>query len=114
MDLELNVNQEDSYRVEVSGWDAKENFFVEKTVLEWKPEDEKAILLRAAICPGCIVFVRLLQPVATGDSLPIAYEALTSAVRDESGAARVSLERLRPRASYRETFADDRLAVKVA
>jgi hypothetical protein len=32
---------------EVSGWDAKENFFVEKTTLEWKPEDKKSMLLRA-------------------------------------------------------------------
>ncbi len=30
-DLNIHVNGEDSYRVEVSGWDAKENFFVEKT-----------------------------------------------------------------------------------
>ena len=53
---EVDVNGEDSYRVEVSGWDAKENFFVEKTTLEWKPEDKKSMLLRADIRPGCIVF----------------------------------------------------------
>ena len=60
---DVTVNGEDSYRVEVSGWDAKENFFVEKTTLEWKPEDKKSMLLRADIRPGCIVFVRLLQPL---------------------------------------------------
>jgi hypothetical protein len=114
MDSNLNVNGEDSYRVEVSGWDSKENFFVEKTVLEWKPDDKKSMLLRADIRPGCIVFVRLLQPMATAASFPIAYEALTSASRDDAGAARVSLERLRPRASYKETFADGLLAVRVA
>ena len=38
-DSDVTVNGEDTYRVEVSGWDAKENFFVEKTTLEWKPED---------------------------------------------------------------------------
>jgi hypothetical protein len=111
---DVTVNGEDSYRVEVSGWDAKENSFVEKTTLEWKPEDRKSILLRADIRPGCIVFVRLLQPLATATSFPIAYEALMSAERDISGVARVSLERLRPRASYKETFADGLLAVRVA
>jgi hypothetical protein len=114
MDSNLNVNGEDTYRVEVSGWDSKENFFVEKAVLEWKPDDKKSMLLRADIRPGCIVFVRLLQPMATAASFPIAYEALTSAARDDAGAARVSLERLRPRASYKETFADGLLAVRVA
>ena len=111
---DVTVNAEDSYRVEVSGWDAKENFFVEKTTLEWKPKDKKSMLLRADNRPGCIVFVRLLQPLATATSFPIAYEALTSAERDTSGAARVSLERLHPRASYKETFADGLLAVRVA
>ena len=71
-------------------------------------------LLRADIRPGCIVFVRLLQPLATAASFPIAYEALPSAERDTSGAARVSLERLRPRATYKETFSDGLVAVRVA
>ena len=112
--FEMNANGEDCYRVEVSGWNAKEDFFVEKTTLEWNPDDKKSMLLQADIRPGCIVFVRLLQPLATTLSFPIAYEALTSAGRDASGATRVSLERLRPRASYKETYADGLLAVRVA
>jgi hypothetical protein len=112
--MNMNANGEDCYRVEVSGWDAKENFFVEKTTLEWNPDDKKSMRLRADIRPGCIVFVRLLQPLATATSFPIAYEALTSAEKDASGAARVSLERLRPRASYKETYAEGLLAVRVA
>jgi len=112
--MERDLVREDSYAVEVSGWDSKENFFVEKTVLEWSPEDKKAIRLRAAIRPGCIVFVRLLQPVASGATFPIAYEALASSEKDQNSAARVSLERLHPRASYRETLAQERMVVKVA
>ena len=113
-DLNIHVNGEDSYRVEVSGWDAKENFFVEKTVLEWKPDDKKSILLRADIRPTCVVFVRLLQPMATAASFPIVYEALTSAEKDDAGTARVSLERLRPRANYKETLSDGLSAARVA
>ena|ERR1700741_5053196 len=113
-DVHVNVNGEDCYRVEVSGWDSKENFFVEKTTLEWNPEDKKSMLLRADIRPGCILFVRLLQPLSTVVSFPVAYEALTGAERDAHGAARVSLERLHPRASYKETFGEGLLAVRVA
>lgn len=112
--INMNVNGEDCYRVEVSGWDAKENFFVEKTALKWNPDDKKSMLLRADIRPGSIVFVRLLQPLATTTSFPIAYEVLTGVAREPSGAIRVSLERLHPRASYKETYADGLLTVRVA
>ena len=92
----------------------KRIFFVEKTTLEWKPDDKKSMFLRSDIRAGCIVFIRLLQPLATAASFPIAYEALPSAEKGPNGAARVSLERLRPRASYKETFAESLLAVHVA
>jgi hypothetical protein len=86
-----------SYRVEVSGWDAKENFFVEKTVLDWKGEGKKRILLRSSLREGCIVFVRLLQPLANGNNFPIAYQAAEVGAKDDGGRAGVCLERLRPR-----------------
>ncbi|MGH9745576.1 MAG: hypothetical protein ACRD59_05635 [Candidatus Acidiferrales bacterium] len=112
--MDMDINYPDSYRVEVSGWDAKENFFVEKTILDWKPEDKKVIALRVPIRVGAIVFVRLLQPASNGSNFPIAYEALASSAKDEQGAAHISLERLRPRATNRETFAADHLLVEVA
>jgi hypothetical protein len=112
--MDLDMNSPDSYRVEVSGWDAKQNFFVEKTVLNWKPEDRKAISLRSAIRAGTIVFVRLLQPASNGSNFPIAYQVLTCTAKDPDGAINVSLERLRPRATNRETFAADSLLVEVA
>jgi hypothetical protein len=105
---------QDSYNVEVSGWDTKENFFVEKTVLDWKSDDKKAILLRTPIRTGSIIFVRLLQPIQTGANFPVAYEALTTPENQKNGASRVSLERLHPRASYKATHAQDSLAVRVA
>ena len=112
--MELDTSQPDRYRVEVSGWDMKDNFFVEETDLEWKAEDKKAISLRSGVRSGCVVFVRLLQHLASGTSFPVAYQVLTSAAKDDSGAMRISLERLRPRATYREMCAADSLAVKVA
>jgi hypothetical protein len=105
---------QDSYNVEVSGWDAKENFFVEKTVLDWTSDDKKAIQLHTPIRTRSIVFVRLFQPIQTSPSFPVAYEALTSTEKPENGASRFSLERLHPRASYKATHAEESLAVKVA
>lgn len=95
--MEFERDGTNSYRVEVSGWDAKENFFVEKTVLDWKGEGKKRIVLRSSLREGCIVFVRLLQPMANGSNFPIAYQAAEVGLKDDGGRADVCLERLRPR-----------------
>lgn len=101
--MEFQENLESSYRVEVSGWDARENFFVEKTLLEWSVAEKKEISLRAALRQGCVVFVRLLQPIAIGNNFPVAYQAVGVTAKDPSGNTRVRLAQLRPRASFRET-----------
>jgi len=64
-----------TYRVEVSGWDSSQSFFVEKTELEWNEETGKQISLRRQLRPGAMIFVRLLQPTATDRSSPVAYKA---------------------------------------
>lgn len=92
-----------SYRVEVSGWDASEGFFVEKTSLDWGHGTQMEIKLRSILREGCVVFVRLLQPVDDGANFPVAYRALKVTARDTDGWARIFLAKLRPRASYRET-----------
>jgi hypothetical protein len=113
--MEFQNNQNSSYRVEVSGWDARENFFVEKAMLEWTMQEKKEISLRAALRQGCVVFVRLLQPLANGNNFPVAYQAVKVSAKDQSGNTRVRLAQLRPRASFRETvrFLDE-AAVRVA
>jgi len=102
--MEFQMDTSSGYRVEVSGWDTKETFFVEKTILEWEGEGKKEIALKSRLREGCVVFVRLLQPVTTGNSFPIAYQARTIAGQDANGRARVGLERLRPKASYKDTL----------
>lgn len=67
MDFHLELPA--SYRVEVSGWDASENFFVEKTGLEWNREEKKEIVLRSFLLEGCVVFVSLLQ--SSGRQIPM-------------------------------------------
>jgi len=39
------ASQQTAYPVEVSGWDEHEDFFVEKTELQWSEQSGKHILL---------------------------------------------------------------------
>lgn len=107
MDAQVSQDKTNAncYRVEVSGWDASDAYFVEKTTLDWSGGDEKEIIVKPALREGAIVFVRLLQQFGTVDSLPIAYRA--SGVRKrEDGRTLVQLERLHPREPLQERPAD--------
>jgi hypothetical protein len=63
------------YRVEVSGWDSMQTFFVEKAKLEWSEESGKNVVMGHPLREKAIIFVRLLQPTASERSYPIPYEA---------------------------------------
>jgi hypothetical protein len=89
--------------VEVSGWDSSENFFVEKTHLGWGREGNYEIAVHRHVRVGCVVFVRLLRPFADNADFPIAYRVDQSPA-DTRGEMRISLSRLHPKASFRETF----------
>jgi hypothetical protein len=87
------------YRVEVSGWDQDENFFVEKTDLEWDEERGKRIRLSHPMRKGAVIFVRLLQPMGSVNGYPIAYQAEPSLAQEDSGAYEVRLVQLHPKAA---------------
>lgn len=95
--MEFDTVAMDHYRVEVSGWDRAENFFVEKTTLDWNQEGKKDIALRAEVREGSILFVRLLQTALDINNIPIAYQAVKIAPKDSNGKTRLWLERLHPR-----------------
>ena len=82
--------------VEVSGWDAKADFFVEKTDVSMEDKGRMEIALRSSLREGCMVFVRVLEPLAADTSFPVAYQATNIRDRDEFGRAGVGLERLHP------------------
>lgn len=73
-----------SYRVEVSGWDSSQSFFVEKADLEWSDSGEKLVVLRHELREDSILFVRLLQPLSPDRSHPVPYAAEPVGVRDFS------------------------------
>ena len=63
----------DHYRVEVSGWDENEMFFVEESDLAWDEFAGKHLSLEHMLSDGTIIFVRVLQPTAIHQALPVAY-----------------------------------------
>jgi len=62
------------YRVEVSGWDKNQTFFVEKSDLQWSEESGKQVALSHAVPDGAVVFLRLVPCLSTERSHPAAYE----------------------------------------
>jgi len=49
------------YQVEASGWDSAQSFFVEKSELEWNERTGKCLTLSHSLCPGSMIFLRLLR-----------------------------------------------------
>ena len=72
-----------TYRVEVSGWDTSQSFFVEKAELEWNEEDRKHVELGRELRDGAILYVRLLQPMSPDRSYPVPYEIEQVAKTDQ-------------------------------
>jgi hypothetical protein len=71
------------YRVEVSGWDKSQTFFVEKSELEWNEESGKHVTLRSAVPDGSVIFLRLIQPLSADRSQSVPYETEFLAVTPE-------------------------------
>ena len=91
------------YRVEISGWDTDENFFVEKTTLEWNEESGKKVYLRHPLRANAVVFVRLIDPSASGHTFPIAHQANMVSQPDAQGVCQVSLVPMWPAHSPRNS-----------
>jgi hypothetical protein len=86
-------------RVEVSGWDAAERFFVEEALLEMNDEGERFVHLRHPVHPGLTVFLRLIDSPIGFPASPIAYEVKEVTVTENEGVSRVRLLKLHQRRS---------------
>jgi hypothetical protein len=62
------------YRVEVSGWDKSQTFFVEKSELEWNEQSGKHVTLSSAVPDGSVVFLRLIQPLSADRAQSVPFE----------------------------------------
>ena len=93
-----SFNAAGDYRIEVSGWSADNNFFVERANLVWKAGGAKEVRLVHQLPEGAIIFARSISSGASILSLPVAFQA-KSVVRTESQSDyRVELVQMRPRA----------------
>src|SRR5579863_100953 len=75
MSLSARFPTTNLYRVEVSGWDKSQTFFVEKSELEWNEESGKHVTLRSAVPDGSVIFLRLIQPIISDRSQSVPHEA---------------------------------------
>ena len=62
-----------TYRVEVSGWDAEQNYFVTKAELQWHDDNGKHVILSRKLVNHALVFVRLLPFTESDRALPVPY-----------------------------------------
>src|SRR5580692_8197675 len=105
MELALENVESGAHRVEVSGWDSSNNFFVEKTMLHWS-NGEREVSFQSPVRRGCVVFVRLLRPAFDCDNFPTAYQASGIESEPASGRTLVRLTRLRPRVPFKRVAQD--------
>lgn len=89
------------YRVEVSGWDDNNSFFVENSELEWTEPSGKQVLLNRGLQHGAVIFLRLLQPISKDRSHPVAYQAEFLSRTDE-GLFQFRLQPVSSRTSQRK------------
>lgn len=104
------------YRIEVSGWDSDDTFFVEKTELIWTESGMKKMNLRHPLPDGSVVFIRLLAPSSPGSSYPVPYQIQNLGTMNRAGMPEVGLIQLRPRVSStekRQESGSDRLPPRV-
>jgi hypothetical protein len=96
-----------TYRVEISGWDAKENFFVEKTSLDWRELEGKTVELHATVRLDRVLSVRLLRTLGGGADFPVPHRAMRVEDHGKDASCKdVGLEQLQPRRGPRASVED--------
>jgi hypothetical protein len=109
--MHSSLDGPNSYRVEVSGWDSRELFFVEKTMFQWTDSGERSVGLMSRLREGCVVFVRLIHAFAENANFPVAYRVLSITSGDGDGRGCVRLVQLHPH--YESNHEDRALAEAV-
>jgi hypothetical protein len=64
----------DISRIEVSGWDEDEMFFVEKSQFSYDEITGKHITLQHNLPEGSLIFLRLIHSPVSQHSVPVAYK----------------------------------------
>lgn len=93
--MTLLVATATTYRVEISGWDLDERFFVEMTDLEWGDE-KKSVQLQHSIRQGAVLFVRLIGNPARSVVYPVAYQSVQVSYQPALHTYEIQLKQLLP------------------
>jgi len=96
------------YRVEVSGWDLNEQFFVERTALEWGQGAHRTVLIRQRVRQGALVFIRLLERATEARNFPVAYRARQIVERENGALFEMALSQVWPAADSPDSLAKER------
>ncbi|MHB8412882.1 MAG: hypothetical protein ACYDDI_13180 [Candidatus Acidiferrales bacterium] len=95
-----------SCRVEISGWDLSDNFFVEKAMLSRCGDGSRRVLLHTPLRVGALVFVRTTDEPSAERTIPVTYQVATINGRYASGGREVQLMQRRPRQAPVIAFSD--------
>lgn len=82
--------------VEVSGWDACREFFVESVQLESDGTSGKTLTLEHGLSRGAVVFLRLVRPLGSRWCPPVAYATESTGITKQ-GREQFLLRAVRPR-----------------
>lgn len=93
-----------SCRVEVSGWDSTQSFFLEKATLHWDTNGQQ-ISLRARLREGAVIFVRLLQSPESDENFPVPYVVSKNLPIEIDSRVTISITRMHPTPSYKQSVA---------
>lgn len=91
------ADEQESRRVEISGWDTDENFFVERAAIQNAAEGRQRVALRVRLRIGSLVFLRLPEDLSLDRSVPVAYQVVKLAANTIRRQREVELILLHPR-----------------
>jgi len=91
--------EQTSCRVEISGWDLSENFFVEKTLLRHCNDGSQKVLLHTPLRVGALVFARLTDESTSDRAVPVTYQVATINGIFPAGTQEILLRQRHPRHS---------------
>ena len=93
------LKQSEAQPVEVSGWDEKENFFVETADLDWDDFAGKHLSLEHKLANGAMIFVRALQGGGGRGQAPPCVYVVEFLGNDVDGHHEFRLNAVRPKYS---------------
>ncbi len=85
-----------SHRVEISGWDEKEDFFVESAEMECQEAQAMHVSIHRPVREGALVFVRLLEQFDAPTAMPVAFRAGSVEKAMSKGHFDIALVKMRP------------------